>query len=190
MPLKLITPPAVEPITLDEAKVQLKIDADETADDDLIERIIAMARESAEHATARVLLPQTWELALDEFCDEVRLPMPPLISVTTFSYVDADGVTQILLPEAYFLDDFSEPARLFPAFGTRWPHARHQANSIRVRFQAGYADADSVPASIKCWMLLRIGTLYENREDVIAGLPVAELPFSAGLLDRSKIWGG
>ena len=41
MPLQLITPPAIEPVTLDEARAHLKVD---TADDDtLITALIAAA---------------------------------------------------------------------------------------------------------------------------------------------------
>jgi hypothetical protein len=39
-------------------------------------------------------------------------------------------------------------------------------------------------------MLLRIGSMYEQRESVIAGAPIAEVPFVDRLLDRWKVWGG
>ncbi|PUA17268.1 phage head-tail connector protein [Glaciimonas sp. PCH181] len=42
-----------------------------------------------------------------------------------------------------------------------------------------------VPDGIRSWMLLRIGSLYENREEVAVGqrIVVLELPFVDGLLD-------
>lgn len=57
--LILITPPASEPLTLAEAKVFLRIE--HAADDALITRAVAAAREAAEHYLRCALLPQTWE---------------------------------------------------------------------------------------------------------------------------------
>jgi hypothetical protein len=52
-------------------------------------------------------------------------------------------------------------------------------------YTCGYGAAADVPQSIKAWMLMAIATWYENREALIAGQPVAELPrcFWEGLLD-------
>lgn len=186
MPLKLITAPASEPVTLAEAKLHLRVDS--TADDALITSLIVAARESAEHATGRAFLPQTWELALDEFEDEILLNKSPLISITSITYVDEDGATQTLTTDDYQLDSHSEPARITPAYDTCWPTTRAQKNAVLIRFQAGYADADSVPSQVKSWMLLRIGMLYENRESVQAGVPLIELPHVDRLLDAVKVY--
>jgi uncharacterized phiE125 gp8 family phage protein len=61
----------VEPITLNEAKAHLRVFG--TDDDGYITSLIAAARQSAESLTDRALLPQTWELALDEFPSIGRL---------------------------------------------------------------------------------------------------------------------
>jgi uncharacterized phiE125 gp8 family phage protein len=189
MPLKLITPPVLEPIALTEAKMQLKVDTDETEEDDLIARLIVTAREEAEHLTGRSFLPQTWELALDEFCEDILLPRPRLISISAFSYVDLEGVTRQISSDQYILDDFSEPARITPLYRCCWPRARRQANSIRVRYQAGFDDVESVPSAIKDWMHLRIATLFDFRETVVVGSRAVELTTASGLLDKYKVWG-
>jgi uncharacterized phiE125 gp8 family phage protein len=67
MKLKLITPPGVEPVTLDQARQHLRIDDDITSDDDLIEALISAAREHAEHITGRSFITRTLEAALDSF---------------------------------------------------------------------------------------------------------------------------
>lgn len=187
MSLKLITAPASEPITLAEAKLHLRVDG--TDEDALITALIVAARQSAEHITGRSLMPQTWELALDEFDSAIYLPKPPLVSVTSVKYLDEDGVLQTLDPSAYLLDDYSEPAKLMPAYDTCWPSTRCQANAVTIRYQAGYADAESVPQEIKSWMLLKIGMLYANRESVAVGVSVAEVPQVDRLLDSCRVWG-
>jgi hypothetical protein len=232
MALKLITAPIAEPLTLAEAKAHLRVD--ESDDDALIEALIVAARQGAEHITQRALMPQTWELALDQFESEIRLPKAPLASVIGVKYVessfpytitaqgavapnDADGsdgdcywrtdtddifvksvgtwgsavrkLRITLADTEYQLDLHSEPARLAPAYATRWPAVRCQPNAVLVRYTAGYVDAAAVPQEIKSWMLLRIGMLYENRESVVAGVSVTELPYVDCLLDAYRVWG-
>lgn len=186
MPIKLITAPASEPVTLAEAKLHLRV---ETADEDaLITALIAAARADAEHLTGRALISQTLELALDGFSPEIRLQKPPVASVESVKYIDSAGLLQTLPQWAYVLDSHSEPARLVPAYGLCWPTARNEVNAVLIRYVAGYADAAAVPQIIKSWMLLRIGTLYAHREEVVAGVAVATLPFVDRLLDPFRIW--
>lgn len=186
MSLKLITAPASEPVTLPEAKAHLRIT--QSSEDTLITALIVAARQGAEHMTGRALMPQTWELALDEFEAEISIPMPPLASITSVKYVDTAGVLQTMAESAYQLDTHSTPARLLPAYGTCWPSTRDQANAVLIRYEAGYANAGAVPQEIKQWMLLRIGMLYENRESVVAGSALSEVPYVDCLLDPYRIW--
>lgn len=187
MSLKLITAPTAEPVTLTEAKAHLRvIGADE---DTYITALIVAARQAAEHITGRALMAQTWELALDAFKAGISLPRPPLASITSIKYLNDAGALTTMDASAYLLDDHSEPARLLPAYGATWPATRNQANAVLIRYVAGYANAAAVPQEIKSWILLRIGLLYENRESVVAGVSIAELPFVDRLLDASKVWG-
>jgi hypothetical protein len=122
---------------------------------------------------------------------EIFLPYGNLQSVDAVKYVDENGVQQTLAPEKYKVDAISEPARLVPAYGTTWPSARNEINSVIVEFTCGYGTAADVPQPIKQWMLLRIGALYENREsDVIVQRGALEsLPFVDGLLIPYRIFG-
>ena len=79
MRLHLKTAPTVEPITLDEAKLQMKVD---TADDNaLITAKIKTARQLAERETKRAFITQTWQMFLDTAPAEIEIPRPPLQSV-------------------------------------------------------------------------------------------------------------
>jgi uncharacterized phiE125 gp8 family phage protein len=187
MSLKLITAPASEPITLAEAKLHLRVDS--TDDDTLITTLVVAARQGAEHITGRAIISQTLELALDEFDDVIRLPRPPLVSITSIKYLNDAGVLTTMAEADYILDGHSEPARITPAYGTTWPTTRCQQNAVLIRYVAGYANAAAVPQEIKQWMLLRIGMLYENRESVSAGVTLAELPYVDRLLDAYRFWG-
>lgn len=180
MSIKIIIPPASEPISTEEAKLHLRVDG--TDEDAPIARLIVATRQDAENQTWRALMVQTLELGLSCWSNRICLPHPPLRSVTSIKYIDAVGVLQTLDPADYLVDDHSEPAMIVPAYGKCWPVIRQQPNAILVRYVAGYESADAVPQAIKNWMLLRIGALYKNRESVVDG-PVSEFPHADSLLD-------
>jgi hypothetical protein len=75
-----------------------------------------------------------------------------------------------------------------PAYGASWPSARNEPGSIRIDYTAGYGSAADVPQAIKVWMLLVIGTWYSQREGIVTGVNVSEIPrgFWEGLLDPYK----
>jgi len=179
MTLRLVTPPAAEPISLADAKLDLKV---ETTDDDvLIAAHIQAAREQAEHILGRSLMPQTWELLLDAFpADAIQLARSPVSAIVSVSYTDADGAEQTLDPADYTLDADNLPGWLLPAYGTSWPGTRDVINAVRVRFTAGYADAAAVPAGVRAWMLLRLRHLYRGETDWS--------PHFDRLLDAAKVY--
>lgn len=95
----------------------------------------------------------------------IDIPLPPLQSVTTVKYYDADNVEQTLSSGRYTVDTTSEPARIvIDADG--WPAIYDRANAVTVRFVCGYgATTADVPASLRAAMLLHIGDLFENRQN-------------------------
>ena len=187
MSLIIITQPSVEPVTLAEAKLHCKVDF--VDDDALINSLITATRQQAEHITGRAFCTQTLELVLDDFPDAFRLLMPPAASVTSLKYIDTNGVEQTMAASAYSLDKDSEPGWVSPAFDTEWPETRPVPNAVRVRYVAGYGVASFVPAGIKSWMLMAIGTLYAQREGIITGTIMASVPrgFFGALLDPYDI---
>ena len=122
---------------------------------------------------------------------EIFLPLPPLQTVDSIWYWDATAATKLLLsPAAYIVDNISEPARVVPAPGATWPSALNRINAVEVTFTAGYGPSGAyVPNGIRDWMLMMIGTLYENRE-LVAILnrgKVQDLPLFDGLLDAYRV---
>ena len=113
------------------------------------------------------------------------LPLTPVFAVSEVTAKDASGADVLVSPEAYtFIPsaiDFGCPwAKLLPT--PSWPG---EAVSVSITCTAGW-DADKLPESLRSWALTRIATLYDHREDLIAGMAVASLPrhHTNGLLDR------
>ena len=187
MALKLITAPSTLPVTLIEAKAHLRIDhADE---DTLLLSLIATAAAGAEHETGRALMAQTWEVSLDAFPDAVELTRTPVQSITSVTYADSAGVPTVLSNAFYALDAADEFgwAYVVPAYDGAWPETRDEINAVKVRYVAGYADAASVPAAIKSWILLQVGAMYAHRESEVIG-QVQRLGFVDSLLARYKVY--
>lgn len=189
MGLSLLEAAAAKPVSLTEAKAQCRVDgADE---DQLLDRLIGMATEQAEARTGRVLVTQKLRLTLDAFpVGSLEVPCPPLASVQEVSYLDAAGVRTVLANTEYQVITDELVGRLLPAYGKSWPSCRIEPGSVRVDFTAGYGAAAEVPESIRSWILLSVGTLYSQREAIVTGTIVAELPrgFWDGLLDPHRIW--
>lgn len=184
------TPAASECVTLAEAKLHLKEEL--TENDALISALITAARQEAEHKMRRTLVETVWEQQLDAFPADgcTCLHNPPVQSVTSVKYYDAAGALQTLDPSYYVLDAASEPARLVLAYGQSWPSTYSRPGAVQIRYVAGLPVADKalVPEVIKAWIKLRVGTLYEHREQIAAGVSIAEIPFVDGLLDPYKVW--
>ncbi len=186
MALKLITPSAVEPITLDEAKAHIRVEDQES--DVLITSLIGAAREYCEGFQNRQYITATWELWLDAWPDKdyIAIPRPPLQAVENIKYYSADNMEYTLDTADYFVDDKNEPGKVVLAYGKAWPiMPLRPASSVAVRFVAGYGDtAEGVPMAVRQATMLLIGFWYDNREAAVSGIISREIEFSV----KSLLW--
>lgn len=201
MRLKLVTAPAIEPVTQAEAKTFCRVD---TADDnDLLDLLIKAARQRVEEDLGRAgvrreaLITQTWDLFLDEFpgafgsdiserplgsTAKIELPVVPVQSVSSVKYYDAAGVQQTVTASDYMVDAVAKPGRLAPIDTKSWPSSRGRYNDVVVRFVAGYgAAATDVPARIRSAMRIVIADLYERRDITAELSPGAKRRYDAVL---------
>lgn len=191
--LRRVVPPAVEPVSLEEAKAHMRISADFVADDAMIGRLIVAARERCEATLDRALVTSTWEYTVDAWpCrggPTFGLPMP-VASIESVSYFNAAGTLQTLGPSAYRLLS-GEPGRLEPAYGTSWPLARGQSDAITVRFVAGYGDPEDVPELLKLGILMLAAHWYIHPEaaaEPSVGAGVSEMPLGVSYLWTTERW--
>lgn len=172
----LITPPAVEPVSLAEIKAQLSAQYD-TLSDAIIMSRITTARQWAEEFCAKSFVTQTWELRLDEWPDDgvINLRRGPVQSIVSVKYTDSAGVLQTMSSADYKLAG----DRLIPVYGKPWPGARIEADSIQVRFVAGFgAAAANVPGPIKEAIAITTRHWMENQAAVDSGVRVTRIPYA------------
>ena len=163
--VKLVTLPATEPVTLEQAKAFLRID--HVADDDAIARAIVAARKFAETYLRLILLPQTWEYARANPCEtKLRLPIGPAQSVESIGCTNELGTSSVMDPANYRLsvDGFSVLFANTP-----------QTEVLTIRFVAGeFATATTVPVLITQGILHHVSVMIEQR-DGAAALPVQSI---------------
>jgi len=185
MEVRLVTPAAVEPVSLAEVKAHCRIDGD--ADDALLQSLMIAVRRHGEALTNRVFVTSEWELRFQNpLGKSVVLPVNPCTACVSV-HVDGSAVD----PQLYSFTPSALQAQESPMCALLNPAEAFPAGAeIVMRVQAGWP-VDSFPADIKAWMLVRINTLYEQRESVVAGI-VTELRrgFVDCLLDAYRIHGG
>lgn len=170
--LVLKTPGVKEPVSLAEAKSHMRIDPAlvDNGMDILIDSLIKTAREYCEGRQNRSYITQTWQMTLDRWpaSNYIALPRPPLVSVTSVTYIDADDLAHTMPVTDYFYDTTSYVGRVILKFGKVWPsETLRPGAAITIEYVAGYGPVGSVtPFGPRQAMLLLIAHWYENREAV------------------------
>lgn len=163
-PAATIEAPDAEPITLDQVKDLCEIDFEDK--DDLLNRQIAVARDHTESYCGIRIATQTVAASCDSFTDFARLEVVPVQSISSISYVDTDGASQVLSTSVYELRADGIEAAIVRAFNQSWP-AIQQGSRITVTAIVGYED-DAVPPAIINAMLVFVASLFDTRENVKA----------------------
>lgn len=185
----LITPPATEVVTVADMHAQGRVST--SAEDSLVTRYIVAARRSIEAEARRQFITATYEYSLDRFpWGIIKLPLPPIQSLTWIKYLDMSGNLQTLDSSTYVVDLKSEPARIMPDFGKVFPVTRPIFNAVTIRFVAGYGDNPAdVPATYHTAIQLFAQELYEHRE-ATTDKQLFEVPLGIKRLLATESWGG
>ena len=189
------TGPAVEPLTVAEAKLHLRVDISD--DDAYIGTLITAAREWVENYLDRTLITTQLILRAAEFpTEELELPRPPMVASGTatavvVTYTLADTTTATLSTALYRVDRTSTPGNVAPVINGTWPSdVIEDANAVAVTYWAGYGPTSaSVPATIRHAMLMLIGHWYDRRSAVLTGTISKAIEFAVESLLASNNWG-
>jgi uncharacterized phiE125 gp8 family phage protein len=177
MPLLLTSGPAVEPVTLAEAKAHLRVDG--SAEDTLIASLIVTSRLHVEAAAGLALITQGWSWYLDAWPrgHALKLPLRPVQSIAAVRLYDEAGAAAALDPATYLLDGAAAPPRLVRHGALPWPKPSRIANGIEIAFTAGFGPAAAdVPAPIRQAILLLIAHWHEHRSPLEDGVDAEPLP--------------
>lgn len=177
MPLILITPPALEPVSLAEVKAHLRIDT--STDDLLLSALIATSRQQIEAVLDLALINQSWSLTLDSWPPSrtTDLPIAPVSALTAVRTFDADGIASPLPLASFQLDSASNPPRVHCKTILTVATPLRALAAIEISFIAGFgATAAAVPAPLRQALLLLVAHWYDNRSAGDASISVQAIP--------------
>jgi len=156
MSLILVSPPAGEPVSLDQLKARLRITHGDF--DQRLTHLITAARERVEREAGLVCLTQTWLERRDDwdgdgrltaFRTQFRLLNPPLQTLLKVTLYDAEDHSALWDSDNYYTDTQGIPARIITRPGVSFPQPGRAASGLELRFVCGFGDqAEDVPAPI------------------------------------------
>ena len=157
----LLTAPAVEPLSLAEAKAFLRVEHSD--DDALIAALAAGSRIHVETQTRRALITQHWRLSFDGWPEEGRIAIRPgpLQEVTAARVLDFDGNAHAIDLQSFVADRGASALAFAP-----WamPQPGRLAAGIELDVTVGYGDAAAdVPEPLRQAIRLLVAHWYENR---------------------------
>lgn len=158
----VITPPTAEPVTLAEAKEQLRIEASFTEEDDLIAALISTAREYCEAFCNRFFTEQTIIIRFSgSIPSSLNIPFRGL-SVAGCSYIDENKTEQSYPLASLFLD---------PNTNTAYFDEVKSAKSYNITFTTSApTDLSRVKDAIK----MIVADMYEHRTEQTEGVKLEE----------------
>lgn len=157
-------PPADPLISLDDAKAHVGAsDYDEV--DELLTELVEAATDFIEgpSGVGRAMVTQEWRATLDHLPSSFSIPLGPVQSITSITYVDQAGETQTIPPADYHTDFDRHPA-LVAFFKPRPTDVANVPGAVKVTFVAGYGEPADVPAKVRHAARLLIGSWFKNRE--------------------------
>ncbi|MFG1432344.1 hypothetical protein V5F44_11155 [Xanthobacter sp. V2C-8] len=158
-----VAAPAIEPVSLSDARRQCNLLPDETEFDGQLGALILVARNHIEVTSGLYFGSRAVTVSSGVFSDLARLPVAPVTAVTSLSYTDAGGVEQEIPSRDYVLanhDQHGIEQSITPPPGERWPAAPSGARII-LTVQAGF---DPTPPDVQHAMLMWIDQAFRTRE--------------------------
>lgn len=154
--IKLAIPPALEPISVQEAKQFLRIDSE--FEDVLIGKIITSARILVEEYTKRSLVNQSWKISFNDFAPKtIRLVRGPVVAVQNVTRIDDKNNAQIIPASNYSLSANNEYLVLNDYISGK---------QVEINYTTGYgADGTTVPEPLKLAILTLTSRIYERKSE-------------------------
>lgn len=178
-----ITAPSDWPISIENVKAHLRQSS--TWEDAYIQDRIKSAVVWAENYTGQYFAKREVKEYFKCLCDENTLS-EQIVSGTVKLYYMLDGTYVEMSEEVYEVDTLEIPAKIYLREGQQWP----TADAVRYPYRAEYpVGSDTILPDVEQAILLKIGFLFENREDVrVSEAKNPAIRSAQVLLEHHRIW--
>lgn len=170
MELRLIKRSTELPVSIPEAKAHLRL-----VDDDELDVLAGKLRAASQFCERQIsghrsFVKAKYEGILSEFPTNngrVEFPLPPLFQISTGStegvgYYNSSNVWTALSSTVYdSVIPEEAPGWIEPKQNESWPSVYDRPDAVKIRFEAGWKNADAVPAVIKEAVLLKTEHLWD-----------------------------
>lgn len=152
----------LEVVSLAKAKKQLRIDTDQTDEDDLIQSYIESSIEYCEKFIGGHIIPKDMTLTYDRFSKVIEFEAHPLKGITSVQYYK-DDTLETLDPAKYSLTKTNDTVYCL-RLKEDAPDTDKRFDAVKIIAQVGF-DNDVIPKPIVQAILLQLSNFYELRED-------------------------
>jgi len=175
MLLRRTSAAGTSPVTLTEAKAQLRVD--DTSEDTLIAALIASSTALVGEMAGRVMAEETWAASWSSIAGDIVLPKSPVKELVSVTYYDSADTLQTMSNSDFYLFRSDDLTSLRPKPNKSWPVTAAREDAITITFTAGYT---TLPTELRMAVLLCIGHLFEHRSAVDEAM--SELPMGVDAL--------
>lgn len=153
-----LTETDARPVTLSQAKHQLRIDGNES--DGLVGQLIDAATGAVSEMLGLSLVEQQWSYSVPSVGGDLKLPKGPVKTVDSIAYYDRDDVAQTATVSDFYLFKDNDMAILRPKPGMSWPDTAAREDALSVTFTVGWAGL--VPAEVKQAVLVMVSHMHDT----------------------------
>ena len=179
MDYRIITPPAMEPLSAEDAREYLRLGSEDPLEYDLI----PAARMYCENRAGMALAPQTIEAYPSQNAAYYRFPLPPIISIVSVIVTDAAGNERTLTPGV----DYCHDRRRIMFLREWWPKNPYPVYPCKIQYTAGETPVSPL---ISRALKLLISHWYNNRDMYVIGESVSPEIGTAvtAIINQYKQW--
>lgn len=161
--LSVVTAAVNMPVTLPEVRRHLRNPPEE--DNDFIRSLIRASTRRAAHYQGRDYMTTVYNYYFDDFPvnRRIELPRPPLQSVASVKYQDADDAQQTFSSSSYQVVTYTDEAGFIEVGSTSsWPMVYDKADAVAIQFTSGYSAIHLVPETAKAAIKLFVEAQYDR----------------------------
>ena len=175
MRTKILSQETFDVVTIEDAMEHSRIT--DSYDELVVQMCLDSAHDLVQQWLNRKIVPTSMVMGLEQWKSCVHLQYPPVVSITSITAEDSDEVEVTLTDgDDYKFDDVFQTVKL--------KDTTQDYSNFKIIVDCGYRDGEC-PEAIKHAIRMTFATLYENREDLVVGTQVNQIPNHARRLVRA-----